>query len=230
MIELKNLSKAYRMGGHSVRALQNVSIRIDPGEFVAIMGPSGSGKSTLLHILGFLDRPDSGSYFLGKKDISCLSDDELSIIRNHVAGFVFQQFYLLQRNTALENVELPLIYAGKRDLKAKALEKIKSVGLEARASHQPNKLSGGEQQRIAIARSLVNEPPIIFADEPTGNLDTNSEEEIIKILEGLNQKGKTIIMVTHEKELAEHAKRIIFMRDGKVLSDEKIKTRHSEGA
>lgn len=209
------------MGGHEVHALDDVSIKIDPGEFVAIMGPSGSGKSTLLHILGFLDRPDSGSYFLGKKDISKLSDDELSIIRNHVAGFVFQQFYLLQRNTALENVELPLIYAGKRDLKPTALEKIKSVGLAARASHQPNKLSGGEQQRIAIARSLVNEPPIIFADEPTGNLDTKSEEEIIKILKALNQTGKTIIMVTHEREVADHAKRIIFMRDGKVLSDEK---------
>lgn len=210
------------MGGQAVHALDDVSLKIEPGEFVAVMGPSGSGKSTLLHILGFLDRPDSGSYFLGKKDISKLSDDELSIIRNHVAGFVFQQFHLLQRNTALENVELPLIYAGKRDLKKKALEKIRSVGLEARASHQPNKLSGGEQQRIAIARSLVNEPPIIFADEPTGNLDTKSEEEIIKILEGLNESGKTIIMVTHEREVAEHAKRIIFMRDGKVLSDEKI--------
>ncbi len=221
MIELKNITKTYTMGSQGVQAVHDLSLSIMPGEFVAIMGPSGSGKSTLLHILGFLDRPDAGSYFLGKKDISKLSDDELSVIRNHVAGFVFQQFHLLQRNTALQNVELPLIYAGKRDLKKKALEKIRDVGLEARAAHEPNELSGGEQQRIAIARSLVNEPPIIFADEPTGNLDTKSEEEIIKILEDLNQKGKTIIMVTHEREVAAHAKRIIFMRDGKIVSDEK---------
>ena len=224
MIELKNISKTYTMGTQAVHALQGVSLRIEPGEFVAIMGPSGSGKSTLLHLLGFLDRPDSGSYFLGEKDISKLSDDELSVIRNHAAGFVFQQFHLLKRNTALENVELPLIYAGKRDLKSRALEKIKDVGLEARASHQPNELSGGEQQRIAIARSLVNEPPIIFADEPTGNLDTKSEEEIVKILETLNQTGKTIILVTHEREVAEHAKRIIMMRDGKILSDEESRS------
>ncbi len=221
MIELKDLTKTYILGGHEVRALQGVSLKIEPGEFVAIMGPSGSGKSTLLHILGFLDRPDSGSYFLGKKDISRLSDDELSIVRNHIAGFVFQQFHLLKRNTALENVQLPLIYAGKRDLKDRALQKIKDVGLAERAGHQPNNLSGGEQQRIAIARSLVNEPPIIFADEPTGNLDTKSEEEIIKILEGLNQKGKTIILVTHERDVALRAKRIISMRDGKILTDEK---------
>ncbi len=221
MIELKNISRTYQMGGEGLQALKNVSLTIEPGEFVAIMGPSGSGKSTLLHILGFLDRPDTGSYFLGKKDISKLGDDDLSVIRNHVAGFVFQQFHLLKRNTALENVQLPLIYAGKRNLKAQAMERIKDVGLEARAGHQPNELSGGEQQRIAIARALVNDPPIIFADEPTGNLDTKSEEEIMKILEGLNAKGKTIIMVTHEREVAERAKRIIFMRDGNIVTDEK---------
>jgi len=224
MIELKNITKTYDMGSLGVQALREVSLTILPGEFIAIMGPSGSGKSTLLQILGFLDRPDSGSYFLGGRDISKLSDDELSVIRNHVAGFVFQQFHLLKRSTALENVELPLIYAGKRNLKARAYEKIKEVGLEARASHEPNKLSGGEQQRIAIARSLVNEPPIIFADEPTGNLDTKSEEEIIKILARLNENGKTIIMVTHEREVADHAKRIIYMRDGKIISDEKTAT------
>jgi macrolide transport system ATP-binding/permease protein len=221
MIELKNVSKTYPMGGEGVQALRDISVSIAAGEFVAIMGPSGSGKSTLLHILGFLDRPESGSYFLGKKDISRLSDDELSAIRNNVAGFVFQQFHLLKRNTALENVRLPLLYAGKRDLEDRALERIKDVGLAARASHRPNELSGGEQQRIAIARALVNDPPIIFADEPTGNLDTKSEEEIIRILEGLNAQGKTIIMVTHERAVAEHARRIIFMRDGKIVSDEK---------
>ncbi len=219
MIELKNISKTYTMGSIGVQALNNVSLTIDPGDFVAIMGPSGSGKSTLLHILGLLDRPDKGAYMLGDKDVSGLSDDERSAVRSQAAGFVFQQFHLLKRSTAIENVQLPLIYAGKREFKSLALERIKDVGLEARAHHKPNELSGGEQQRIAIARALVNDPPIIFADEPTGNLDTKSEEEIMKILEALNQKGKTIIMVTHEKEVAERARRIIFMRDGKILTD-----------
>ena len=204
-----------------MQALRNVSLKIPPGEFAAIIGPSGSGKSTLLHILGFLDRPDSGSYCLGKREITELTDDELAILRNRLAGFVFQQFHLLPRITALENAELPLIYAGKRRLKEKARQHIEEVGLTQRASHRPNELSGGEQQRVAIARSLVNDPLIILADEPTGNLDTKSGEEIISILENLNQKGKTIIMVTHEKEIADHAKRIIIMRDGEIESDEK---------
>jgi macrolide transport system ATP-binding/permease protein len=220
MIELKNVTKTYRMGNEDVRALQNVSIRIEPGEFVAIMGPSGSGKSTMLHILGFLDRPDSGQYLLNGRDISSLGDDQLAILRNGIAGFVFQQFHLLPRITAVDNVALPLIYAGKQHLKERALEKIRDVGLGARGGHQPNELSGGERQRVAIARSLVNEPLIIFADEPTGNLDTKSEAEIMAIIKDLNAKGKTIVMVTHEREVAEHAKRIIFMRDGKVISDE----------
>ncbi len=220
MIEIKNVSKTYQMGEVGVKALSGVSLKIDAGEFIAIMGPSGSGKSTLLHMLGFLDRPDSGSYFLGKTDISRLTDDELAILRNRLAGFVFQQFHLLARISALENAELPLIYAGKRHLKEKAQEELKEVGLLKRMSHRPNELSGGEQQRVAIARSLVNDPLIIFADEPTGNLDTKSEEEIIAILKNLNQKGKTIVMVTHEKEIAEHAKRIIYMRDGKIITDE----------
>jgi len=220
MIELKNITKTYKTGKVEVQALRNVSLKIAPGEFVAIMGPSGSGKSTLLHILGFLDRPDSGSYRLGKREITKLTDNELAIARNRLAGFVFQQFHLLPRMSALENARLPLIYAGKRHLE-KAGEKIKEVGLSERASHRPNELSGGEQQRVAIARSLVNEPLIILADEPTGNLDTKSEEEIVSILENLNRKGKTIIMVTHEKEIAEHAKRIIYMRDGQIISDER---------
>ena len=224
MIELKNVSKTYKSGKVGVQALRNVSLNIARGEFIAIIGPSGSGKSTLLHILGFLDRPDSGSYYLGKKEITKLSDDALAILRNRLVGFVFQQFHLLARITALENTRLPLIYAGKHYLKDKAHEVIEEVGLAHRETHRPNELSGGEQQRVAIARSLVNEPLLILADEPTGNLDTKTGEEIVAILKHLNEKGKTIIMVTHEREIAQHAKRIINMRDGKVISDEKLST------
>ena len=228
MIELRNVSKTYRMGKIGVQALRNASLKVAPGEFVAIIGPSGSGKSTLLHILGFLDRPDSGSYTLFGKEITNLKDIELALLRNHLAGFVFQQFHLLPRITALENAELPLIYAGKRHLKEKAKEKIKEVGLSRRASHRPNELSGGEQQRVAIARSLVNEPLLVLADEPTGNLDSKSEKEIVSILKNLHQKGKTVVMVTHEGEIAQHAGRIIRMRDGEIISDEKNKTRSRE--
>jgi macrolide transport system ATP-binding/permease protein len=227
MIELKHITKTYRMGTE-VQALRDVSLKIDQGEFVAIMGPSGSGKSTLLHMVGFLDRPDSGSYYLGGQDITELSDDELAILRNRLAGFVFQQFHLLPRVSAVENAELPLIYAGKGRFTQKALEKIRDVGLSERAFHRPNELSGGEQQRVAIARSLVNEPFIILADEPTGNLDTKSEEEIISILEGLNRQGKTVVMVTHEEEIAVRAQRIIRMRDGEIVSDEKKKSKQKK--
>ncbi|MFH0839245.1 MAG: ABC transporter permease [Candidatus Omnitrophota bacterium] len=221
MIELKNISKTYHMGKVEVKALQGISLTIAPGEFVAIMGPSGSGKSTLMHIVGLLDRPDTGDYYLGKRKINGLSDEELSAIRNRLVGFVFQQFHLLPRMSALENAALPLIYAGKRHLQEKAKEKINEVELADRMSHRPNELSGGQQQRVAIARSLVNDPLIIMADEPTGNLDSKSKEEIIAILKRLNQKGTTIIVVTHEKEVADHAKRIIRMRDGCIISDEK---------
>ncbi len=221
MIEVKNLYKTYQMGEVEVKALQGVSLKVAPGEFVAIMGPSGSGKSTLMHVLGLLDRPNSGEYYLGARRIDELSDEELSAIRNRLVGFVFQQFHLLPRMTALENAELPLIYAGKRHLKEKAKEKIEEVGLANRMSHRPNELSGGQQQRVAIARSLVNDPLVIFADEPTGNLDSKSKEEIISILEGLNRKGKTIIVVTHENEVAVRAKRVIRMLDGKIISDDK---------
>ncbi|MCX5700529.1 MAG: ABC transporter permease [Candidatus Omnitrophica bacterium] len=221
MIELKNIYKTYLMGEVEVKVLQDVTLKIAPGEFVAIMGPSGSGKSTLMHILGLLDRPDKGEYYLGKKEVHDLSQEELSAIRNRFAGFVFQQFHLLPRMTALENATLPLVYAGKRHLKEQAKDKIKEVGLIDRINHRPNELSGGQQQRVAIARALVNDPLIILADEPTGNLDSKSQEEIIAILKSLNQKGKTIIMVTHEKEVAAHARRIIHMRDGKIISDEK---------
>ena len=223
MIELKNIKKTYQTGKVGVAALQGVSLKIGTGEFVAIMGPSGSGKSTLLHLLGLLDRPDSGQYHLMNKDVTSLSDGQLAILRNSLVGFVFQQFHLLARLSSLENAELPLIYAGKRHLKEIAVEKINSVGLSHRMKHRPNELSGGEQQRVAIARSLVNDPPIILADEPTGNLDTKSQEEIMAILEKLNQAGKTIIMVTHEAEVAAHARRIIRMRDGNIISDEENK-------
>ncbi|MFA6320313.1 MAG: ABC transporter permease [Candidatus Omnitrophota bacterium] len=221
LIELKNIKKTYATGEAAVAALQGVSVSIGQGEFVAIMGPSGSGKSTLLHLLGFLDRPDSGEYILCGKNITGLSDNQLALLRNHLMGFVFQQFHLLPRITSLENAELPLIYAGKRHMKDKAMQRITEVGLAKRALHKPNELSGGEQQRIAIARALVNDPLIIFADEPTGNLDTKSQNEIMALITELNKTGKTVVMVTHEEEVAEYAKRIIRMRDGKIVSDEK---------
>ncbi|MBN2190730.1 MAG: ABC transporter ATP-binding protein, partial [Candidatus Aureabacteria bacterium] len=222
MVELKNISKVYRMGKVEVHALRGVSLSIESGEFVAIMGPSGSGKSTLLHILGFLDRPDAGQYVISGRDISNLSDNELAALRNRLLGFVFQQFHLLKRMSALENVKLPFIYGrDAKDIRAAAYDRICSVGLEDRVSHWPNELSGGQQQRVAIARALVKEPMIIFADEPTGNLDSVSEHEIMHILKDLNAKGKTIIMVTHEQEISEYASRIISMRDGKIISDEK---------
>ena len=220
MIELKNISKTFHNGQISVRALDNVSLTITAGEFVAVMGPSGSGKSTLMHILGFLDKPESGSYKIRGKEITALSDDELAVLRGRLVGFVFQQFHLLRRTTALENSGLPLIYAGEKNIFEKAREKLKAVGLEKRMAHRPNELSGGEQQRVAIARALINDPLIILADEPTGNLDSKSEKEIISILKALNEQGKTIVIVTHEQEIARHCERIVVMRDGRILSDE----------
>ncbi len=219
MIELNNITKIYKTGEVHFKALDNVSLKIGAGEFTAIMGASGSGKSTLLNILGFLDKPDSGEYLFQGKDISRLSDDDLSVFRNHIAGFVFQQFHLLPRLSAVENAQLPLIYAGKGKEKKAVKEKLEIVGLSHRESHPPSEMSGGEQQRVAIARSLVNEPLIIFADEPTGNLDSKNEKEIMAILKRLNEEGKTIIMVTHENSVAKQAKRIIRMKDGKIISD-----------
>jgi len=221
MIEIKNISKTYSMGKVEVKALTNLSLKISSGEFVAIMGVSGSGKSTLMHILGLLDRADSGVYYLGGKDITHLGDEEQAHLRNRIIGFVFQQFHLLPRMSALENAELPLIYAGKRHLKAKAKEELAKVGLADRFTHRPNELSGGQQQRVAIARSLVNAPLIIFADEPTGNLDSKSKVEIINILQKLNQQGKTIVVVTHEPEVAAYCHRVIQMRDGAIISDQR---------
>ncbi len=220
MIKLANISKTYNTGSASVNALSGVSLNVAAGEFVAIIGSSGSGKSTLLHVMGLLDTPDTGSYELLGTGISDLTEVQLAALRNRLFGFVFQQFYLLGRVTAAENTELPLIYAGKRNITESAHKKLEEVGLGKRKKHRPSQLSGGEQQRVAIARALVNDPMIIFADEPTGNLDTKSSEEIMRILEGLNKSGKTVIVVTHEKEIAKYARRIITMRDGRILSDE----------
>lgn len=221
MIELIDISKTYQMGKTGVRALRGVSLKIDPGEFVAIMGPSGSGKSTLMHILGFLDRPDGGKYLLNGLDVTGLSDDDAALARNRLIGFVFQQFHLLPFLSAVENAALPLVYAGRRLLRKQAHLKLNEVGLADREEHRPGELSGGEQQRVAIARSLVNEPLIVMADEPTGNLDSVSEAEIISLMEELNRRGKTIVMVTHEKSIAERAGRIINMLDGRIISDKK---------
>ncbi|MBN1283013.1 MAG: ABC transporter permease [Proteobacteria bacterium] len=222
MIRLERISKTYCNDELEVRALDGVSLTIEEGEFVAIMGASGSGKSTLLHILGFLDRPDDGSYTIFGRDTSVLSDNELANLRNRMAGFVFQQFHLLRRFSAADNVLLPTLYGGDAGgAPVDVMQRLAAVGLADRASHRPNELSGGQQQRVAIARALVNEPPIIFADEPTGNLDTKSGQEIMRALKGLNEQGKTVIMVTHEPEIAAHAWRIITMRDGRIVSDER---------
>jgi len=213
------------MGKVKVEALKGVSFYIDKGEFVAIMGPSGSGKSTLMHIIGCLDQPTEGSFIIGGKDVSKLNDDRLAEIRNKSIGFVFQQFNLLSRTSILHNVEIPLIYAGLKTKQRREMAKqaLVSVGLADRVKHKPNEISGGEKQRAAIARALVNNPLIILADEPTGNLDTKTGEEIMKIFYKLHQQGNTVIMVTHEAEVARHAHRIIHLRDGLIEKDE-VKT------
>ncbi|MCD5413844.1 MAG: ABC transporter ATP-binding protein [Clostridiales bacterium] len=219
MIEIKRLWKIYRTGEIKVVALKNVDIEVKKGEFVAIMGPSGSGKSTLMNIIGCLDKASKGKYVLDDTTIDKLKDDKLAYIRNKKIGFVFQSFNLLARTSALKNVELPMVYAKAKNRKKLALEALKKVGLEDRISHKPNELSGGQKQRVAIARALVNNPAIILADEPTGNLDSKSSEEIMQIFKKLNDEGSTIIVVTHEQHIAEQAKRIITFKDGEILSD-----------
>ncbi len=220
MLELRDVHKSYRMGDNVVHALRGVSLAIAPGEFVAIMGPSGSGKSTLMHVLGLLDVPDAGSYRLYGREAAHLSEDELAVLRREAIGFVFQQFNLLPRMSALENTALPLIYSQHRLETGRAAELLQQVGLGDRAQHRSNELSGGQQQRVAIARALINAPRVILADEPTGNLDSESQREIMALLETLNARGITVIVVTHEEEVAHHARRIIRLRDGRIQSDE----------
>jgi ABC-type lipoprotein export system ATPase subunit len=217
------------MGETEVRALDGIDLRIDPGEFLAIMGPSGSGKSTLMNILGCLDRPTSGRYELDGVDVSTFGPDERAEIRNARIGFVFQSFNLLPRTSALENVELPLLYAGgalqASDRLRRARAVLRRVGLEGREDHHPSQLSGGQQQRVAIARALITGPAILLADEPTGNLDTRTSEEILAILQGLNDEGRTVILITHEADIARFAQRIVQMRDGRIVSDEPVRGR-----
>lgn len=222
LIELEHITKSYPLGDSELQILKGVNLQIEKGDFVAIMGPSGSGKSTLMNILGCLDKPTSGTYKLEGINVEGLSSDELAAIRNQKIGFVFQGFNLLSRTTALENVELPMVYAniGQLERRQKAEAALEKVGLKERMHHQPNQLSGGQQQRVAIARAIVNEAPIIFADEPTGNLDTKMSVEIMALFEKLNDElGRTIILVTHEEDIAKYAKRIIKIVDGEIHSD-----------
>ena len=221
LIETKDLWKTYVMGSEEIHALRGVSIEIERGDYVAIMGPSGSGKSTLMNLIGCLDTPSKGSYLLNDKQVSQMNDDELARIRNEEIGFVFQTFNLLPRASALHNVELPLVYAGvaAKDRQARALQALSRVDLTERKSHRPNELSGGQRQRVAIARALVNNPSILLADEPTGNLDSKTGEEIMSLFGRLHQSGNTIVLVTHEPEIASHAHRVIYIKDGQVEKD-----------
>ena len=221
VIDVKNITKHYLLGTQTVEALRGVSFGIEQGEFIAIMGPSGSGKSTLMNIIGCLDSPTDGTYHLNNQEVSTLEGDELAGIRNKEIGFVFQNFHLLARNSALDNVMLPLKYAGvdKADQLTRGKEALSQVGLELRMDHQPSELSGGQQQRVAIARALVNNPSILFADEPTGNLDSQTGRDVMQLFHNLHQKGQTIILITHENEVAAEAQRTIFIKDGLIESD-----------
>lgn len=227
MIELSNVKKVYNLGKIQVDALKGVSLKIDKGEYVAIVGPSGSGKSTLMNIIGLLDKPTSGSYKLNGTEVSTLSDDQLAYLRNRQIGFVFQSFNLLSKLNALANVELPMLYAKipSKERRQRALRALEIVGLSERIHHKPNELSGGQQQRVAIARAIVMNPSFLLADEPTGNLDTASSIEIMKIFYQLNESGTTIVMVTHEQDIANHAKRIVRLRDGNIIEDTLVPNR-----
>ncbi|MFA5000200.1 MAG: ABC transporter ATP-binding protein [Patescibacteria group bacterium] len=226
LIQIKNLIKNYQTDELITPVLHDLSFDIEAGEFVSIMGPSGSGKSTLMHILGLLDRPTEGSYKLNNREVGSLSDDQLAVYRNEKIGFVFQSFNLLPRTTVLENVELPLFYSAHHEhAAARAKKVLEAVGLGHRLDYYTNQISGGEKQRVAIARALVNDPDVIFADEPTGNLDSKSGIQIMEILQNLNEEGRTIILVTHETYTAEHAKRIIRLKDGKITSDHVVASR-----
>jgi putative ABC transport system ATP-binding protein len=233
VIRIEDLTRVYQMGEVEVRALDGISLTIAPGEFVAVMGPSGSGKSTFMNIVGCLDRPTSGRYFLDGADVSKLDRDERAEIRNGKIGFVFQSFNLLARTSALENVELPLIYSSNghrsKDRTEKARKCLEIVGLAGREDHLPSQLSGGQQQRVAIARALINEPKLMLADEPTGNLDTKTSEEVIAVFQHLNDVGKTVVLITHEQDIARFARRIVVFRDGKLVEDRPVTDRsHAE--
>ncbi len=222
LLELRNIEKIYTMGDQVVRALDGLDLDIFEGEFVAIMGPSGSGKSTLMHIIGCLDAPTEGSYMFDGVEVADMDEYELAAIRNRKIGFVFQGFNLLARTTALENVELPMLYGHTKDRRSRAITALERVGLGDRLDHRPNELSGGQQQRVAIARAIASEPRLILADEPTGNLASQQSEEIMKIFQELNDEGSTVVMVTHEPDIGRHCKRMVHIKDGQVLDDEPV--------
>jgi len=222
MIEMQDVTRVYDMGGQQVRAVNGISLQVEAGEFVAIIGPSGSGKSTLMNLLACLDTATSGTYRLDEVEVGTLDDDRLSLVRNSKVGLVFQSYNLLSRMTALENVELPLLYGVHQGDGVAARQALESVGLEDRLHHWPNQLSGGQQQRVAIARALINNPAIVLADEPTGALDTRSGLEVMDIFQRLNREGRTVVLVTHEQAIAEHARRVISIRDGRIVADEAV--------
>jgi len=234
VIRIEDLTRVYQMGEVEVRALDGISLSIEPGEFVAVMGPSGSGKSTFMNIVGCLDRPTSGRYFLDGVNVSGLDRDERAEIRNGKIGFVFQSFNLLARTSALENVELPLIYSSNghrsKSREEQARRSLEIVGLAGREEHLPSQLSGGQQQRVAIARALINEPKLMLADEPTGNLDTKTSEEVMAVFQKLNDSGKTVVLITHEQDIAQYAKRVVLFRDGKVVEDRPVTSRRTAEA